>query len=89
MRDQRHVYHLFVAAQFHRRGIARTLWERAKAVAMADATDACFTVNASNYAVPMYESLGFVRTAPTQCKNGLEYNPMSLAVSAPPLVGAA
>lgn len=36
------------------------------------------TVNASNYAVPVYEALGFVRTAPMQCKNGVYFNPMVL-----------
>jgi hypothetical protein len=35
-----------------------------------------FTVNSSNYAVPVYEAFGFVRTAPTQCLKGLYFNPM-------------
>ncbi len=37
-----------------------------------------FTVNASNYAVGVYEALGFARTAPIQCKNGIYFNPMQL-----------
>lgn len=89
VRERRHVYHLFVAAQFHRRGIGRRLWEHARAVAMDAGADGIFTVNASNFAVPMYETLGFVRTAPMQCKNGLEFNPMVFGQSAAPLVGAA
>jgi hypothetical protein len=36
-----------------------------------------FTVNASNHAVPFYEALGFVRTAPVQVAQVL-YNPMRL-----------
>lgn len=86
VRDRQHVYHLFVAAQFHRRGVGRALWEHASAVAMAGGSEGGFTVNASNYAVPMYETLGFVRTLPTQCKNGLEFNPMVFAPSVAPLV---
>ena len=86
VRDRQHVFHLFVAAQFHRRGIGRKLWEHASAVAIAGGSDGGFTVNASNYAVPMYETLGFVRTLPTQCKNGLEFNPMVFGASAAPLV---
>ena len=88
VRDRSHVYHLFVAAAFHRRGIARSLWQHAKAAAVAAGGEGSFTVNASNYAVPMYESLGFARTLPMQCKDGLEFNPMVYPVSAP-LVGAA
>lgn len=89
VRERRHVYHLFVAEQFHRRGIGRALWEHARAAAMAAGADGVFTVNASNYAVSMYESLGFVRAAPMQCKNGLEFNPMVFGQSAPSLVSAA
>lgn len=89
VRERRHVYHLFVAAQFHRRGIGRALWDHARAIAMASGAEGVFTVNASNYAVPMYESLGFVRAAPMQCKNGLEFNPMVYGQLAAPLVGAA
>lgn len=86
VRDRKHVYHLFVAAQFHRRGVGRRLWEHVREVAIAGGSDGGFTVNASNYAVPMYEALGFVRTLPTQCKNGLEFNPMVLGPSVAPLV---
>ncbi|UUZ49196.1 GNAT family N-acetyltransferase [Massilia sp. B-10] len=35
-----------------------------------------FTVNSSNYAVPVYEALGFVRTMPKLSRNGIEFNPM-------------
>ncbi|MCC6072330.1 GNAT family N-acetyltransferase [Massilia sp. GCM10020059] len=89
VRERRHVYHLFVAAQFHRRGIGRALWEHARLAAMAAGAEGVFTVNASNYAVPMYESLKFVRAAPMQCKNGLEFNPMVFGQSAASLVSAA
>lgn len=88
VRDQRHVYHLFVDSAYHRRGVGRMLWEHAKAAAIARGADGCFTVNASNYALPMYQALGFVRTAPMQSKNGLEFNPMVYPASAACLVGA-
>ncbi|WP_229496164.1 GNAT family N-acetyltransferase [Massilia polaris] len=89
VRERQHVFHLFVAAQFHRQGIGRKLWEHARDVAMTGGSDGGFTVNASNYAMPMYETLGFVRTLPTQCKNGLEFNPMVLGPSVAPLVRTA
>lgn len=80
LRDRSHVFHLFVGENWQRRGIARKLWETARAVAL-DAGGAAhpgvFTVNASNHALPFYESLGFVRSAPMQVAAVL-YNPMRL-----------
>lgn len=88
VRERRHVYHLFVAAAFHRRGIGRALWRHARDVATAAGADGAFTVNASTYAVPVYEHLGFVPVAPVQCKNGLVFHPMAYGQSAAPFVGA-
>lgn len=75
-----HVYHLFVDAALQRRGVARGLWTAGRDAALAAAGPAhpgIFTVNASNYAVPFYESIGFVRTGPTQVDQ-VHYNPMRL-----------
>ena len=80
VRDNSHLFHLFVADSHQRRGIARRLWHVAHADAIARGGDGAFTVNASNYAVPVYESFGFVRVGPTQFAKGLYYNPMRLAV---------
>ena len=88
MRERRHVYHLFVAAQYQRRGVGRRLWEHARQVAMNSGGEGVFTVNASNYAVPMYEHLGFVRAAAMQSKNGLAFNPMIFGQSLAPFVGS-
>lgn len=81
VRDNSHLFHLFVGKRWHRRGIARRLWEVARAAALARGGDGSFTVNSSNYAVPVYEAFGFVRVGPTQCAKGLFYNPMRLAAS--------
>jgi ribosomal protein S18 acetylase RimI-like enzyme len=80
VRDNSHLFHLFVARDYHRRGIARRLWEVARAAAVARGGDGVFTVNSSNHAVSVYESFGFVRVGPTQCVKGLYFNPMRLAV---------
>ena len=82
VRGASHVYGLYVDRRFHRRGIARRLWETARAAALAAMPDhpGVFTVNASNYALPWYEALGFVRTAPMQVSL-VPYNPMCLAPS--------
>jgi ribosomal protein S18 acetylase RimI-like enzyme len=78
IRDRSHLFHLFVAKRWHRRGVARALWEAARDAAVAAGGDGSFTVNSSNFAVPLYEALGFVRVGPTQCAKGLYYNPMRL-----------
>lgn len=53
VRGASHVYHLFVDARFHRRGIAGQLWERARAAAREAGNPGQFTVNASRYALPV------------------------------------
>ena len=94
VRGASHVFHLFVARRWQRRGVARSLWEAARAAALAQPHAGVFTVNASNYSVPFYASLGFERSAPMQVAR-VCYNPMRLgSVLAPPapldpFVGAA
>jgi GNAT superfamily N-acetyltransferase len=72
IRDDSHVYHLFVQSDAHRRGIARALWEHARARSAATA----FTVNSSIFAVPAYERLGFTAVDVPQTKDGLVFVPM-------------
>lgn len=88
VREHKHLYHLFVASVWHGRGIARALCDVARRHALAAGGDGSLTVNASSFAVPVYESMGFVRTAPLQSVKGLQVNPMRLDASWPALVGA-
>jgi len=76
IRSNTHVYYLFVGGRFQRMGLARRLWAHVKEEAMALGNRGTFTVNASNFAVPAYERLGFRRAEPTSEKNGVLYNPM-------------
>lgn len=78
IRDNKHLFHMFVDKPYHRQGIAKAMWAVARQAALDAGNPGLFTVNASHYAVPAYEALGFVRTGPVQCKNGLSYNPMQL-----------
>jgi GNAT superfamily N-acetyltransferase len=82
IRARSHVYSLYVERRFHRRGIARRLWEAAQQAALGPGHPGAFTVNASNHALPFYASLGFVPTAPTQA-GIVRYNPMRLALVDP------
>jgi GNAT superfamily N-acetyltransferase len=78
VRDHSHLFHLFVGKRWHRRGLARALGEKAREAAIAAGGDGVFTVNSSNFAVPVYEAFGFTRVGPTQCARGLYFNPMRL-----------
>ena len=78
VRDRSHLFHMFVDRRWHRQGVARRLWEVARAAAIEAGGSGNFTVNASNYAVPVYEAMGFVRTGPTQEAKGMVFNPMAL-----------
>lgn len=73
LRPPSHVFHLFVARQWHRRGVARRLWRAARADAQPQAV---FTVNASPYAVPAYEALGFRCDGVLQHRQGVAFQPM-------------
>jgi ribosomal protein S18 acetylase RimI-like enzyme len=79
IRERSHLYSLYVDKAFHRRGIARRLWDTARAAAIGPQHPGAFTVNASNHALPFYASLGFVPTAPMQA-GVLPYNPMRLVL---------
>ena len=78
VRDKKHLFHMFVDKRHHRQGIARALWAVARQAAIEAGNPGVFTVNSSNYALPVYKAMGFVPTAPMQCTNGLYYNPMQL-----------
>jgi GNAT superfamily N-acetyltransferase len=78
MRDRSHLFHLFVGVPWQGQGVARKLWEVARQAAIDAGGSGSFTVNSSNFAVPVYEKMGFVRTAPMQCLKALYFNPMQL-----------
>ena len=75
IREPRHVFYMFVSLAHHRNGIASALWKAARA-ALGDGS---YTVNSSSHAVPFYERIGFVSTAPRQCQQGIYFTPMRLA----------
>jgi len=76
LRDGRHLYHLFVAPECQRSGLARALWERILAVAEARHGPPPMTVNSTPGAVPVYERFGFRASGPRVEKNGIAFVPM-------------
>lgn len=80
VRAATHLQYLFVARSHQRTGLARRLWELARIDAIRGGNAAArFTVNASGYAVPAYERLGFRRVGPVREDNGVRFQPMELA----------
>jgi GNAT superfamily N-acetyltransferase len=81
IRDDSHVYHLFVAEGHQSKGIGRRLWETAKDDVRSRTSVERFTVNSSRFAIPFYRRLGFVETGPPQTMNEVLCFPMVRADS--------
>lgn len=75
VRDNSHLYHLFVDETCHRRGIARSLWDIAKRESIAAGNPGRFTVNSSLFALEIYRRLGFVETGTPECRHGVVFVP--------------
>ena len=85
IRDCNHVALLFVGKQFHRRGIARALFDRALQQARVTRPDVeRVTMNSSRYGVAAYEKLGFRQTGPERSVNGIVFVPMAMRLDRPP-----
>lgn len=82
VRDEAHLYHLFVAEPFHGRGIGARLWDTARAEALAQGNSGAFTVNSSRHAIIMYERMGFQAAGELQSGNGIAWLPMRLSLDA-------
>jgi len=78
VRDNTHLYHLFVGQAFQGRGFSRLLWQHAKVAAMAAGNHHAFTVNSTPYAVPVYERFGFTATGQRVETQGIAFVPMEL-----------
>ena len=80
VKDNSHLYHLFVAQDYQRQGIASSLWQLAKQVCLEHGNPGEFTVNSSKYAQGVYEGMGFVAQSGPQEKNGVIFIPMKLKI---------
>lgn len=76
LRDNAHLYHLFVSPAFQGQRLGRLLWEHVRDEALSCANTGQFTVNSTPHAVPVYECFGFKATGPRLEKNGIAFVPM-------------
>lgn len=75
IREPIHITLLFVDKQYHRQGIARTLFKTALSAANISNKEFA-TVNSSPYALEAYKRLGFTPTDAEQTANGIRFIPM-------------
>lgn len=71
-KDTTHIALFFVDGKYHKQGIGRKLYNKAKSLN----NNEFFTVNSSPYAHEIYKHLGFVDTDKEQCIKGLRFYPM-------------
>lgn len=80
VRNNSHLYHLFVDDKYQNRGIARQLWDIASTSCLSKGNPGVFTVNSSKYARPVYEKFGFVAQSAPEERSGVIYIPMRLSI---------
>ena len=71
VRDNSHLYHLFVTEKYQRKGIAKNLWQLAMEACLSRGNMGEFTVNSSEYAQGVYEQLGFIALSGPKENNGV------------------
>jgi GNAT superfamily N-acetyltransferase len=75
IRDNSHVFHLFVDLPYQGQGLARRLWHLAQHKHARD-NPGYWTVNASPNAVPVYARFGFIPEGDFQVVHGVRFLPM-------------
>lgn len=80
LRDNQHVYHLFVSPARHRQGLATSLWQHLQNRSINSGNTDGFKVNSSLYAVPVYLRWGFIPIGDPQIKDGISFQPMHLPI---------
>ncbi len=81
VRDNKHLFHLFVSSQFQRKGLARELWNFVLHDALLSGNSGEFTVNSTPFAVPVYASFGFETVGEKVETRGIAFVPMKLLLN--------
>lgn len=78
IRDNSHLYHLFVKDGFNGQGLSRQLWEKGKSDCLLKGNKGEFTVNSALNAEDVYLKFGFERIDGIRERNGMVDIPMKL-----------
>ncbi|NOH30745.1 GNAT family N-acetyltransferase [Vibrio mediterranei] len=81
VRDNTHLYHLFVHDEYQGKGLSRQLWENVKGVALQNGNKGRFTVNSALSAENVYLKFGFKRIHGVRREKGMVDIPMVLDVT--------
>ncbi|MFM8899562.1 MAG: GNAT family N-acetyltransferase [Burkholderiales bacterium] len=81
VRDTTHLFHLFVATDHQRKGLAKMLWQHVLGNLQARAYLGPVTVNSSLSAQPVYERFGFLPSGSVTHADGIAFIPMSLNIA--------
>lgn len=73
LRDNSHLFHLFVDACFQKQGMAGKLWAHLKQHALERGNPGEFTVNSTLGAVPVYRRFGFAPVSGPIVEHGISY----------------
>ncbi|AEG70682.1 GNAT family N-acetyltransferase [Ralstonia solanacearum] len=80
IRDNAHLHHPFVDQRLQGKGFGVQRWEHAKRAAIQAGNPGRFTVNATVFAITVYEAFGFRVTGPKTARNGIAFSPMTLEI---------
>ena len=78
IRDNSHLFQLFVIESLHSQGKGTLLWHHAKAAAIHAGNPGRFTVNSTVFGVPVYKTFGFKAVGPKTETKGIAFVPMLL-----------
>ena len=78
VRDNEHLSHNFVDKRWHRKGISNHLWKLVSNECIRQGNPGSFNLNASSYAIPVYQKWGFNVSGPISHEYGLAFTPMEL-----------
>ena len=80
VRDNSHLYHLFVNENYQGKGIAATLWAVAMKESLSQGNSGVFTVNSAVNAAGLYRKLGFIEQSGIRERGGIKDIPMQLTI---------
>jgi GNAT superfamily N-acetyltransferase len=81
IRGINHICMMFVNKEYHRQGIARSLFQTVEERCKSEDNISKITVNSSPYAIEIYHRLGFFDTDEELTVNGIRFTPMSFLIN--------
>ena len=78
IRDNSHLFHMFVADEFQGKGLAKMLWHHAREICLKSGNTGSFTVNSAVNAKSVYLKFGFEPISEVRTHKGILDIPMTL-----------